>query len=346
MELKINKKGVFFSLIAIFMSSLFILLFSSIFHVPLNLQAHNDLENLNQINSLVGDLGEFVDSVSSVASFLVLNDLSDKSPILDSETNFISCYLNNTFLNKTHSLTNCSSENHSFGAIFETFLSKAKQAYNLDLNYSIINVTFSQKNPYVCVVNTILVLNISYLDASWSRLINSSQEISLVGIKDPITTGSTFERNISLAPISFSASFHNTDFNGNYSLVKQFIKGGFYFLDSNAPSFLDALEGNYTINSPFGIASFVPDNISYLGNTSSYLSYEWKNNSIFNSTKLKRINVSGLNNSFALSDNYLSIMNSYNNSCPASINPELLKVRGCCDSSGCDPSCGFISTCS
>ncbi len=326
------------------MSSLFILLFSSLYHVPFDSRAVSESSNLEQINQLVGDLTEFVDSVNSVSSVLTLNDLALVSPVPNASSAFVSCVNNGTFVN-TSGTVSCSADNHSFDSIFNTFLVKATEAYNLNMNYSILSISSVLKTPYVLTVDIVVLLNVTYYDSSWSRIINSSQDISLVGITDPLTVSTGFQRNISLPDVPFSSSFLVSSFNGNYSLVQNYVSNGFYFIDTSGPSFFDMLEGNYSANSPLGISSFVPDNISYLGNTSSYVLYQYKNSSVFNSSNLKRINISSLSTNFTLPDDYLVSMHSYNNSCPASFNKELLKVAGCCDASGCDPSCGYISTC-
>lgn len=355
MALISSKKAVFFSLIAIFMSTLFILLFSGVSHVALDERARIAQYDILYINDFVGDLDQFVDSSASMATFATLDDLAFQAPISVSANDaFLSCFENGTF----DGGIDCDGDpnpaiNHSFNSAFNQFLTLAKTAYDVDLTLNVIDFSFRQVSNYYVETNVTCEINISHLGASWSRTIFSSQEISIVGVTDPLTVGTSYERSITLWPGVFAEGQRIDYFFSNYTRLEVFTSGEYYFIDETAPSFLDMLEDNFPDNSsgylfnPLGIGSFIPDNYTpYPGSTISYVLYQNASGMTFNSDDLRRINVTGIDTDFAIPLTYIQdVMGAHNGSCPGGVDPEIFNVTGCCTALGCDPNCGAPPNC-
>lgn len=348
MAIRFSKRGVFFSLIAILMSTLFILLFSGASHVSLDERAKVAKYDLEYVNDFVGDLDSFVDTSASIATFLTLNDLSLMSPIPNATAAFISCFEDGTYLGVACN----SSVNHSFFSVFNIFANKADEAYNVNMATSILHVFFEQTDAYHVTVDLLCEVDVSHLDASWIRFIDSTQDLSIVGITDPLTVGTSFQRPI--APNTpylgaFDTSYPGYLIRSNYSLLRDFIDGEYYYIDTTSPSFIDMLEGNFPVDSsayvfsPHGISSFVPDDVSYPGNRTSYLMWQFHENVDFDSEDLRRVNFTDINTNFSLPLVYIQAdegINAYAGSCPGGVDDELLNVTGCCNNvTGCDPSC-------
>lgn len=353
-----SKKAVFFSLIAILMSTLFILLFSGASHVALDERAKIAQYDVSYINDFVGDLDQFVDSSSNMATFATLNDLAFQAPIsVSAKTAFLSCFENGTFYDGSSNL-DCdgnSSINHSFRAVFAQFSSLAKKAYDIDLTLNLINFSFRQVDTYYVETNVSCEINVTHLGASWSRTIFSSQKISIIGVTDPLTVGTSYQRPITLWPGAFAEGQNIAYFHSNYTHLEIFVSGGYYFIDETAPSLLDMLEGNFPVNdsgykfNSLGIGSFIPDNYTpYPGVHTSYVLYQNASGMTFTSDDLRRINVTGLNTNFSIPLTYIQdVMHAYNGNCPGGVDPEIFNVTTCCNYvSGCNPACGAPPPCS
>lgn len=352
MALISSKKAVFFSLIAIFMSVLFILLFSGASHVALDERAKIAQYNILYINDFVGDLDQFVDSSSNMATFATLNDLAFWAPISNPNNAFLSCFENGTLNNGTSCVNyENSATNHSFGAVFSQFSDLAKKAYDVDLTLNVINVSFRQVGTYYVETNVTCEVNVSHFDASWSRTIFSSQKVSIVGVTDPLTVKTSYQRPITLWPGRFAEAQRIDYIRNNFTKLGIFVSGQYYFIDKSAPSFIDMLEGEFPKNasgynfSSFGIGSFIPDNYTpYLGLNTSYVLYQNTSGMTFNSDDLRRINVSNINTNFSIPLTYIQNVMGSSGSCSGDVKPEIFNVTSCCTSSGgCNPNCGAPS---
>lgn len=324
------------------MSSLFILLFSSLTHVSLDQNVKIVKSDISYLNDFVSSLDSLVDSAISSSTTIILDNLVDQSPVYNVSSAFSSCFVNSTFFNGS-SIVNCSpSLNISFIHIFNDIIFDiARKVYKIDGSLSLLNYSFEQVSSYAVKTSVVCLINVTHRDAKWVRLINTSQVVSLIGITDPLSESTSFTRSFKIRPVAFSNLFDVSDFKDNYSLVQMYIDGSYYFQDNSSPSFLDMLEGNLPLNSSgyffnkFGISSFVPDSISYPDNKTSFLEEHYVNNFVFSPDDLRRINFTNISTNFSLPVFYLSNFMNFSLS-----DPEFLNVSGCCNSSGCDPSCG------
>lgn len=354
MALRHSKRAVFFSLIAVMMSVLFILLFSGASHVALDERAKVVSYDVLYINQFIGELDRFVESSSRVTSAIVLDALAVKSPVPNATESFLSCFMNSTYFNGTDIVECHDLGNVSFPAYFNSFVDLAQVAYDIEVNLTIVNVTFRQVEPYFIENNITCVINVTHLGASWTRYVESSQEVSIIGLQDPLLVNTPFNRSIRWWDGPNARNQEIYFIQSNYSKLERYASNGFYIRDRAAPSYIDMLEGTLPDNgsgyefNTFGLASFIPDNATpYIGNRSSWLSYHYTAGFTFDSFDLKRINFTGIGTNFSLPIDYLKVnMDAYSGNCPGGVDPEIFNVTGCCfNNSGCDPNCGAPPPC-
>jgi hypothetical protein len=126
---------------------------------------------------------------------------------------------------------------------------------NLDVNYTILSVSVSQKNPWNILIEVILDISIKDRNnlASWNKTQVIQSEIPISGFEDPlylINSGGKIAKKINKTQFQEFVSGTNVS---NLSLQVQ----NFYYISSPlAPSFLDRLEGK-TSPSEQGIESLV-----------------------------------------------------------------------------------------
>lgn len=349
-----SKKAVFFSLIAILMSTLFIVLFSTSTHVSLDRYAEIANYDVDYMNDFVSDVDIFVDYALEIAAFYTLNDLSYQAPVDDAYVAFEECFSTGMFVSGASSVPCSVSDNHSFPAVLDDLLTKAKLVHEIDLDISLLSVSMLDNSYFDVGVDAIVRINISRFDASWIRTVNSSKFVSYTGIVDPLSVGTSYERVVKLHPtIAFADTFAVGSFSHNYDVFEEFVSNEYYFADQSAPSFVDRLEGRVPANvsgdyfSAFGIASFVQDDYDFdPPRKSSFVLWHNKVPSLtFIDDDLRRINHTGINTNFMVPVDFILInMNSGNSSCSSGFGEEILNVTSCCHPVlGCTPECGFTS---
>lgn len=187
-----------FSLMAIFMSALMIVLFSGLTHVALNKDVDIIKTEIARFGTLAKSLDYFSNTALDTAGYMFFNNSADKlyqDCYVDSLPN---CYFTNyteAFLDclnvGVYNGWNCSYKgNEKFNM---SYYSRIKNLTNmLEERYSdlIINVTkpqltVRQSGPYIFELNSELIIIMKRPGYSWKRFFNITRELSVVGMRDP-----------------------------------------------------------------------------------------------------------------------------------------------------------------
>ncbi len=338
-----------FSMIAVLMSALFILLFSGATHVALDKNVPITKNEVLQTDGFIADLEYFIDTTIDRVSFdtlaFTVSYLNTTSFYPNYTTVFLSCFQQGYFYDGGV-LQNCSwtNENISFTKRIAPILSNASDIYNVTLQHGLPKVTFRQYDAYAIEVNVSIPFSVDRLGMQWNVSLQESRIVDFTGITDPATIGTSYKRKIHYAPHGGDL-FRAGTIGGNISLIQEFITKGYYYRDFTGLSFLDILEGRNLTNtsgySLFGINAFVPPfnatgTSLYKNNQTTMTLYQYTSKLTFtNPSFLVRFNQStGINSSLIFNKYYVL------NNLQVSDTSQLLAVADCCDASGCNPNCG------
>jgi hypothetical protein len=128
----------------------------------------------------------------------------------------------------------------------------------LNLDAAVENVSLTQSTPWSVDVTLLMTVNVTDTRglARWDYQRNFTTEVSILDLRDPVYSVSTFGRvpnTIRISPTNMSAMVSGND---TTKLFEE-IRGMYYREDPYAPSFLQRLAGNLTGTSKYGIASIV-----------------------------------------------------------------------------------------
>ena len=353
------KQGIFFSIMALLLSALIILIFSSLLAESFDREALITAAEAEYVDDMVGDLETYIGAQLQISSFLALNSLTESyvaegnftGPSAQEE--FVQCVRNGTM--SSARFTNYCDDN-DVGVLdmlqepTEGVFTRLEEAYpDVTLEASVLDLNFSQITPYELKVTIAMAVNVTHRETRWERVLVTSEDVSLVGLIDPATAGRPYERNIALlsgsgvlgTPGELIVS--NQTFFNDFNLISEFVQGGFVYRDSSAPSYFAILNGTLPVTvapefDEFGYASIIPGYAAsasmYEDNQTSFVTYHRISPLSFTPDQLLRINNTGINTNITFPADYLENMYS-----TVMTDPNLYSVAGCCDGNGCDPLC-------
>ena len=180
-----NKRGIFFTTIVIIMLALFYL---SMSFYPKAEERKNVRERIITMNNFVFSLEKDMSrqvyisghrAILSIESYI----LDQGAYIPDAESAINEALINGTIYSENMSLL----EGYKLDE-WKKRVSELGDKLNLDVNYTILNVTIEQDNPWDVKISTLI--NISIEDkgklASWKKLTTIVSRIKIEGFEDPI----------------------------------------------------------------------------------------------------------------------------------------------------------------
>lgn len=337
-------RGQIFSMIAILMSALLVLLFSSSIHIPLDQDASIVKAEVNQLSSFVDDLGFTVGVASKSATFSILHALVEyhngSNFIADPIASFISCFENNTFQPSGAGIwINCSqTEDVSFTSQLNDLFVLANTTFGVSANATLLLVEFNQSTPYS--VETSVLLDLTVVKGSsirWDRLLNLTHEVSFVGINDPLLMAFGINQSIQFRPYDLGHFVSSVYFHANFTMYNEYMDNSWYYKDNTSHSFFDMLQGNFPTTEsdyhPFGITSFINvtaiPNATWSNHTSfiehHFFSKYYNSTFIYDESDLRRINNGTIDDDFLYSLTYHKFIFDAKNDTPS-----LMSVEACC----------------
>jgi len=256
MAIKLRKKAIFFTFIAISLAAL--LLFSYYSYTEYRLS-----NKMSVIETRVDTINHFIKNIeidlnkglyiSSFRTILALEEFIVKDGnFLDNVTiRFREAMINGTVNGSSVSLI----EDASFTDWGKKIQGEALKV-GIIMNFSINNLEIYQTNPWAVEVNASVTLNISDVKntARWMKNYSLKTTVPIADLEDPVYAVYSYGRvanKIRLSP-------YKDDLDNTVNL-KMHINGSYYIESANGPSFLMRLEGNLN-SSPSGIESIVNKN--------------------------------------------------------------------------------------
>ena len=268
------KRGQLFSMMAIFMSALFIIIFSGLTHVALNKNVDVMELEISRFASLAESLDYFVHKSLDNSAYLFLHsstiklqkDCSSNSDCYYSD--FIKTFNDCVAFGKSDSW-NCLSDdqnikNISYKAQLDNLTGMIENRYpDLTINVSETKTNVKQTGPYTFTLNAEVHLLLERPGYSWNRFFNFSREVSLVGMLDPALAALGINKTIEVYPVEGTlltiASMH-----GKFDKIALVVNNSYYFRDNRSGlSITEMFEGTHLItsnadNHTFGITSVLP----------------------------------------------------------------------------------------
>lgn len=243
-----NKKGIFFTLIAIAAISLFL----SGYTFYTNYSERSTIKDrVSTLNNFVFSMEENLERQIFISGFRSLFIMQTESVEQGTYIINATASLNELFFNSTY---NGIEESIMLGATFsdiQDFIEQKANKVNLDISLSNPSIYLTQTDPWH--VDVVLIADFNARDqgglVSWNKTKTYSAKIPITDFEDPIyllNTGGIVTNKIEKTPFSeFTISNLNNHTSGKY-----------YKESTEAPSYLNRLQGS---NNPsdFGIESLV-----------------------------------------------------------------------------------------
>lgn len=311
---KLNKKGIFFTFIAIGLVSLVV--YSFVIHIGYIYRDSMFVieTRVNTISSFIKDVEVDINRGFYISSFRALlaiqsNIASNQSFIPDVEAAFEEALFNSTVRNESNHLI----VNASFTDWVEKIQEEADKI-DLAVNITAQNVTLNQSGPWTINAEMDILINITdkKKTAYWVRHKHITTHLDIEGFEDPVYSQSTYGKVTTSIKQANSTNFNDLD------VLKEHISNSYYIESERAPSFLMRMEGNLS-NSSMGIESIVNYNKLLVQGitpkTTSMVDYIYFANGTVSSCKINETNNESNHDWFRLDDTDNYHLNKYDVTC-------------------------------
>lgn len=349
--MKNSKKAQVFSLIAVLMSALFIMLFSGASHLAYDRNVKTTETAIETTDQFVTDLEQFSEEGARETARENLLELikyhNNTNEFENFTRSFEDCFLTGTFKANYSSGTtmNCSdSSNTSYESTMKKIFDIAQTAYDINITHKNANVTITLSSPFQYKVTTTSIVEIEKErggigNYGWTRDLVTTVYLDVTGMPDPLSMNTPYERTIKLHPDKDMFQGRVSNIDGNLNLLAEYINNSYFIIDQTAPTLTQILEGNIVPeegdyeygNNSFGITSYL--NVSdYQDNETAMTEYRYDVIK-FNCKRLRRIDHANISDDLIFERKYLIGYLNISDS-------KLLDVCDCCDEKGCAENCG------
>jgi hypothetical protein len=242
---KMNKKGIFFTILAIALLSLFAVSYSVYSFV----QSREGIDKrIKTMNSYVSSLEEDIPRKLYISGYRIIflmeeKIIEDGQYLKDIDANFSGAFFNGTLYGVNHNATN---EGILYGTTFSDIvrdINRNANQLNIDVNFVEPEVSISQDDPWhvkVSLKSNLIIKDKGNL-ANWSRTSAIYTYIPIKNFEDPVYIVNTGARVVN----KFEQTIYSP-VSGNLLLHAE---NSYYTNHTDAPSFLQRLEGNLTADS-------------------------------------------------------------------------------------------------
>jgi len=249
---KMNKKGVFFTLLVITILSLFLLSYSffSVIEDRKSVQ-----RRIDTMNSFLFSLEEDIQRQLFISGFRIIflfekNILVSGNYITDLDSTFDEAFFNGTIYGSSDNDTSLLMNGAKFSDI-KALIQEKGLGINVNVSLGSPQVSISQDDPWnvkITLTTDFFMEDLSGL-ASWNKTWVVSGFVPVENFDDPLytvhTSGTVLNRINRTRYVSFSDSVELLDHAQN----------SYYMNNTEAPSFLDRLQGDLTAQNVNGIES-------------------------------------------------------------------------------------------
>ncbi len=251
----LNKKSMFFSIIAIALISLIVFSLTIYTSYKLRDKVMVTETRIYSMNSFIDDVEKDIERGLYISGFRALMSMeqyiTDNGIFLnDVDSCFKEAFLNGTINNSQMGLMNEST--------FINWTQRIKeQAIKLDIivDFDINDVIIYQESPWATNIAINVSLDVEDLKktASWQRPLYITTNISIQEFEDPLYVINSYGR---VTNIIIKTNITDFIVNNETTNLKIHVNNSYYIESNTAPSFLMRLEGNLS-NSIYGIESLV-----------------------------------------------------------------------------------------
>ncbi|MGM5481339.1 MAG: hypothetical protein ACQESE_02920 [Nanobdellota archaeon] len=349
----IGKKAQVFSLIAVLMSALFIMIFSGANHLAFDRNVNTKRTAIESTDQFVKDLEEFSEEGAKETArknlYALITYHNRTNNFTDFMKSFKDCFLTGAFKQEYPSSMriNCSggSENYSYHSTMEQLFDLARNITDANITHKNINVTITQSSPYNFKITTtsevIIIKDKGGVgEYGWTRHLDTTTYLDITNMPDPMSRGTTYERSIVPHEGMDRLRARASNIKGNLSLLAEYINNEYFIIDQTAPTIVQMLEGKVRHenddyewgNNSYGITSYLNDS-HYQSNKTVLVEYRYETRVFDECAQLRRIDHENISDDLIFERDYLvSILNISDS--------QLLEVCDCCDDEGCVNTCG------
>ena len=250
-----KKKGVFYTIAAIALSTVIIFTYSSYNNNPLSDNMKGIEIRIDNINFFIKDVENDLEKGAYIASyrtFVSFNQFisTNGTFIPNIEDKFAESFLNGTMQNKSLSLMS--------GSTFTDWASKiSNQANKVDISfgYDIQKIKLVQFDPWTIEISVNITLHVhdKKNTSFWDRPEIIKTKLDIRGFEDPLYVINTIGRVSNQIQISNATPFV---INGKVDNLLRHTNDSYYYATNLSPSYLMRLQGDLG-NSVYGIESLV-----------------------------------------------------------------------------------------
>jgi hypothetical protein len=250
MDLIKNKKGIFFLMLTLILISLFVLSIGFFSGLAYRKAVQERVESLSEfVSATESDLNRQIFISGYRAIFFMEKEIVDNGYYVN-DVNLLlqEMFFNGTINGEPEPLL----QSVTFAEL-EQLVSERAARISASADFSNPSINITQDDPWnvkVVFVSDFYIADKNNL-ASWNKTISIEVPIAIFNFTDPVyfveTAGNVDPPTFARTPYS---SFDS-------STLAAHIAGKYYREHSDAPSFLDRLEGNLLASSPYGIESLV-----------------------------------------------------------------------------------------
>lgn len=305
MAIKNNKKGIFFTFIAILLITVLMITFKPETELSFNKDIPGIKTRVTKIDNFVTDFENvYLPNIMKSTTYRTLTALTYYMNVTDSfladlQSAFKEVLLNGTINNNPIDdiIGEDIMDNNTLINWTNTIKASAEETLNLNLNFNITYVNIHQTTPWFIDIWLIISYSVSSDIATWTRNdILIKTKLSIDNLYDPlyyVNTDGAYKKRINQTDTKFDE--------WNTENLEGFIRNETYFhwQDSTAPNFLMRFTGDFSPSSCCGIESAVnPSNPSIGDQVEIYLDYLYFDPSS-NPVCTELYHITGLNPAFS-----------------------------------------------
>ena len=279
-----EKKGIFFTFIAITIIAVFIVVFKPSSDIALKKDTQAIKTRIISVDNYVSDLeARYLETVLRSASYKTILSLIyymnvTNSYISNFDATFSEVILNGSILKpgEDHMPIDTITgkkimDNNTITNWTTRIVEAAKDTLNVETNISIHNVSINQLTPWDIEAKLIFNISVKSEVAEWNKSTSITTTFSLEEFPDPyylVNTDPSYTNNIKRSSVTFDE--------WNLTYVREHLRNGtyVYWQNPNAPSFLMRFTNTITSSPCCGIESLVnPNMITPSDQIESYVDY-------------------------------------------------------------------------
>lgn len=267
-----NKRGIFFTSLVLVILTLFLLSYTFFTGINERQSIQKRVESMNSfLNSLEKDIPRQLRTSGFRIIFLLEKRIIETGEYIDDiDMRFNETFFEGSVYGEITNETLLIMEGATFSGIIDSINEKASKV-NVVVTITDPSIEITQDDPWN--IKVIFNANLSLQDqnnlASWNKIESISAYIPIKNFEDPIypvETGNPAVTNvINITPYD--------RFNSSAELIDH-ATNSYYLNNTKAPSFLDRLEGNLTVSSPYGIESLAVTKLTSIPGV-SIVDYEY-----------------------------------------------------------------------